>query len=134
MTEARDIQYRQIGQHTIFHDLEVAAIGDLNYSAQHDTFECPNLVSFLLMAETEAKVLLEENPGHAFSIDFLAKLEELNLRYGKDLTHPMSATERVERFQAVLLYLRRIRMLKVAEREEQWHDVALEVEEKEERR
>ncbi len=134
MTEPKDVQYRQIGQHQIFHDLEVAAIRDLTLAAPYEFYWCPNVGAFQTMAETEATVQLEENHGHTFSIVFLDAVKGLSSQYGSDISHEMSRPERSSRFSATLLYLRRMKMLKIGEREEQWHDVTLEIEEKETRR
>lgn len=129
MTE--EVQFRQIGQHIIFHDLERASLNDMSAASQIDAFVCPNLASFVRMAMAEAKVLSLEHPGHAPSGEFFVALKQLDEKYGNNLLKKMRREEQQDRFDAVYVFLRRIGMVKMAERDVQWIDMDIDVRMKE---
>lgn len=129
-----DVQFRQIGQHIIFHDLERAALNDMNNAALVDSFVCPNIASFVNMSVSEANVLMREHPGHEPSKDFLAELHSLDEKYGKNLLKKMRREEQQDRFNAAYVFLRRIGMVKMAERDVQWIDIEIDAHMKEMRR
>lgn len=130
MTEQQDVQFRQIGQHLIFHDLERAALNDMNAASQLDAFVCPNLASFVRMAIAEAKVLSIEQPGHAPSAEFVSGLKQLDEKYGSNLLKKMKREEQQDRFDVTYVFLRRIGMVKMAEREQEWIEIEIDVKEK----
>lgn len=130
MTEQQDVQFRQIGQHLIFHDLERAALNDMNAASQLDAFVCPNLASFVRMAIAEAKVLSIEQPGHEPSAEFVSGLKQLDEKYGSNLLKKMKREEQQDRFDVTYVFLRRIGMVKMAEREQEWIEIEIDVKEK----
>jgi hypothetical protein len=133
MTNDKDMEVKGTGYHLTVHDLLENALTQAKLFSQLDEGNPEDIWNLYYAAKNEADVLLEENPKHKDALKFREESEAIDKRYGAKVEGYMTKEEWRERLNVAHKFFRRRGAFKLAEREEEWRDVTLELIEKEER-
>ncbi len=128
-------QYKQIGQHIILHDRLDAALSEIVTKSQISSSVYPNFNALYSLVGAELDIQGEESENNPTVKKFREEWDSCNRSFGNfSWDRQMTRNEAGERLMVVQRAMRRMRLTKMAERESEWRDIALEVEAKEAKR